>query len=109
MEASMISRSACAFRRCVSYAPERVYLRQRNEHLTGIVDFRFQESCVYSEGSRKVVVIVGEILDQVPRTLRTITSSGIGLALFVAPSRGFSCLLVSSVLKQIMAETLMNA
>ena len=55
------------------------------------------------------MVIVGEILGLVPRMLRTITSSGIGLALFVPPFGGFRCLSVSSVLKQIMTETLINA
>jgi len=50
VKASMISRSAFTFRRWFPYGPERVYLRQQNEHLTGIVYFMFQESCVYSEG-----------------------------------------------------------
>ena len=62
---------------------------------------RFQESCVYSKAQRKVVAIViltrmmGEMIGLAPPALWTITSSGIGLGLFIVPSHGFSCLSLS--------------
>ena len=40
VDASMMSRLACAIHRCFWYVPERMYLWRQNEHLRGIVDFK---------------------------------------------------------------------
>jgi len=36
VDAKMISRFACAFHRCFSYAPDWLYFRRQNEHLLGM-------------------------------------------------------------------------
>ena len=36
VDAKTISRFACAFRRCFSYAPDRLYFRRMNGHLLGM-------------------------------------------------------------------------
>jgi len=39
VDASTISRFACALRKCILYAPAPLYLLRQNEHLTGIIEF----------------------------------------------------------------------